>query len=141
MTNQDDHKEALTPEKFFKKRFISLIADLGKNARKDMETVWLIGSLAGSILNDAKSPSWASFKSSLSGEAYDRLLTALKTQGNQLAEKGHHKSAYAVETIAISVIAPTMAKDKHIAKGNELLDKMISDAIDLYHKNPAQKYN
>ncbi|VAW21898.1 hypothetical protein MNBD_ALPHA11-105 [hydrothermal vent metagenome] len=141
MANQDNQKEAVTPEEFFKKRFISLMADLGKNASKDMETIWLIGSLAGSILSDAKSPSWAKFKSSLSGEGYDRLLTALKAQGNQLSENGNHKSAYAVETIAISIIAPTMSKDPHIATGNGLLDKMISDAVDLYHKNPVQKPN
>jgi len=69
------------------------------------------------------------------------LLSALKSQGNQLSKDANHKSAYAVETIAISIIAPTMVKDQHIAKGNELLDKMIGDAVDLYHKNPVQKLN
>lgn len=141
MANQDNQKEAVTPEEFFKKRFISLMADLGKNASKDLETVWLIGSLAGSILSDAKSPSWTKFKSSLSGEGYDRLLTALKAQGNQLSEKGNHKAAYAVETIAISIIAPTMSKDEHIASGNKLLDQMIGDSVSFYHKSPAQKPN
>jgi len=48
MANQDNQKEALTPNEFFKKRFISLMDDLGKNASKDLETIWLIGSLADS---------------------------------------------------------------------------------------------
>ncbi|MCF6326465.1 MAG: hypothetical protein L3J21_04125 [Devosiaceae bacterium] len=141
MANQDNQKEALTPEEFFKKRFVALMADLGKNASKDPQTIWLIGSLAGSILSDANIVQWSHFKSALSAEAYNRLLAALKTQGNDLAKDKNHRAAYAVETIAISIIAPTMAKDPHIASGNELLDKMIGDAVGFYHKNPAQKPN
>jgi len=137
MANQDNNKEALSPTEFFKSRFISLIADLGKNASKDPKTIWLIGSLAGSILADAKMANWTQFKSALSADAYDRMLAALKTQGNKLSQDGEHKSAYAVETIAISIIAPTMITDEHIEKGNHLLDKMIGDAIDFYHKNPV----
>ncbi len=146
MANQDNQKpenpaekSAASPEEFFKTRFISLMADLGKNASKDPETIWLIGSLAGSILSDANIAQWPHFKSALSAEAYNRLLAALKNQGNQLSKDKNHRGAYAVETIAISIIAPTMFKDEHIKKGNELLDKMIADAIKFYHKNPAPK--
>ncbi len=136
---QDRQSEEPSPREIFKSRFISLLADLGKNATRDPETIWLIGSLAGSILADTKAPSWPALKSSLSAQGYDGLLESLKNQGNRLAEEGEHKSAYAVQTIAISIVAPTMADDEHIATGNELLDKMIADAVDFYHKHPVSK--
>jgi hypothetical protein len=126
-----------TPDKDFKARFIALIKDLGENASKDPETIWLIGSLAGSMLEDASQSNWSELKASLSREGYDQLLNAFKAQGNELASSGNHKAAYAIQTLAISVIAPTMAKDEHIAAGNQLLDKMVDDAINMYRQNPA----
>ncbi|HFC04594.1 MAG TPA: hypothetical protein ENJ55_02715 [Rhizobiales bacterium] len=127
----------LTPKLKFKYRFMRLMADLGENAAKDPETIWLIGSLAGSIIEDAGKSSWTELKLSQDKEAQNRLLAAFQSQGTQLAKDNNHRAAYAVETLAISVIAPTMATDEHINEGNKLLDKMISDAIDYYHAHPA----
>ncbi len=137
MTNKDNSTPTLTPEEFFKVRFINLFKDLGENATKDPETIWLIGSLAGSIIEENQKKSWKEFKLSLSKDAYDRLLAALKSQGNNLAQQKNFKAAYAVETLAISIIAPTMKKDEHLAKGNKLLDGMIGDAIEFYRSKPA----
>lgn len=137
MTNPKTDNPELTPEQFFKVRFTKLMTDLGENAIKDPETVWLIGSLAGSIIEDANIKSWTALKAALDTNAYDRLLSAFQSQGNSLAKQGNHKAAYAVETLALSVIAPTMSKDNHVAKGNILLDSMISDAITFYRSNPV----
>ncbi len=137
--NPDKKASAVTPEQFFKSRFIKLMKDLGQNASKDPETIWLIGSLAGSIMHDTNKKSWADLKGSMSRQDYSSLLSAFQAQGNELAEKGNHKAAYAVEALAISVIAPTMAKDEHIASGNKLLDRMIDDAVKFYRQNPATR--
>ncbi|HHB81887.1 MAG TPA: hypothetical protein ENK61_00270 [Devosia sp.] len=137
MTEKDETTPTLSPEEFFKVRFINLLKDLGENANKDPETIWLMGSLAGSIIEENQKKSWKEFKLSLSKEAFDRLLAALQAQGNNLAEQKKYKAAYAVETLAISIIAPTMKQDKHLIKGNRLLDSMIGDAIKFYRAKPA----
>ncbi len=129
--------EQPTPKHQFKTRFINLMADLGKNAANDPETIWLIGSLAGSIIEDAGKASWTELKLSHDKDAQNRLLAAFQSQGKQLAEDDNHRAAYAVETLAISIIAPTMAADEHINAGNKLLDKLISDAIKYYRAHPA----
>ncbi len=135
-TSDEKDIPTVSPQDYFKARFIKLIKDLGENAKDNPEIVWLIGSLAGSILEDANRTSWASFKADLSQEAYSRLLASFQKQGNELAAKGNHKAAYAIETLAISTIAPTM-KDKHIVEGNKLLDQMVDDAVAFYRKHPA----
>lgn len=137
MTNKDETTPTLTPKEFFKIRFVNLLKDLGENASKDPETIWLIGSLAGSIIEENQKKTWKEFKLSLSKEAFDRMLAALQSQGNNLAKQKNYKAAYAVETLAISIIAPTMKQDKHLVKGNKLLDSMIGDAIKFYRSKPA----
>lgn len=138
MTNKDETTPTLTPEEFFKIRFVNLLKDLGTNASKDPETIWLMGSLAGSIIEENQKKSWKEFKLSLSKDGFNRLLAALQSQGNKLAEQKNFKAAYAVETLAISIIAPTMKSDKHLVKGNKLLDSMIADAIEFYRSKPAR---
>ena len=137
MAEQDPNTPTLTPEQFFKIRFVNLMKDLGDNASKDPETIWLIGSLAGSIIEENNKKTWKEFKLSLAKDDFNRLLSAFQSQGSRLAKDNNHKSAYAVETLAISVIAPTMKKDPHIVKGNKLLDTMITDAITFYRRKPA----
>lgn len=138
MTDKDQKTPTLTPDEFFKVRFVNLMKDLGENAKNDPETVWLIGSLAGSIIEENKKNTWKEFKLSMTKDDFNRLLAALQAQGNRLAKDKNHKSAYAVETLAISVIAPTMNKDPHLVEGNKLLDSMISDAIKFYRSRPAK---
>lgn len=137
MTNKDKKTPTMTPDEFFKTRFVNLMKDLGENAKNDPETIWLIGSLAGSIIEENKKKTWKEFKLSLTKDDFNRLLAAFQSQGTRLAKDKNHKSAYAVETLAISVIAPTMNKDPHIVEGNKLLDSMIGDAIKFYRSRPA----
>ncbi|VAW16871.1 hypothetical protein MNBD_ALPHA12-582 [hydrothermal vent metagenome] len=127
------------PRQLFKYRFVTVIGDMGENVHKDPETLFLIGSLAASLIEQVKKPSWTKTKAALSPQAYNELLNSLKDQANQLAAKGKTKAAYAVEIMALSLIAPTMLDDEHIASGNDLLDTMIEDTIKFYRQRTASK--
>jgi len=128
-----------TPQELFKHHFVMMMADLGANAQKDPETIFLIGSLAGHLVEDSKKTSWAETKASLSRDAYDSILKTFQDQANLLAAKGSSKAAYAIEVLALSVIAPTMRADEHIASGNILLDNMIEDTIKIYRQRTKKK--
>lgn len=141
MSEQDPTTPKPTSDQVFKARFINLIKDLGENAAKDPETVWLIGSLAGSIIEENKQKSWKELKLAMSRDDAKGLLAAFQTQGEKLAKAKNYKSAYAVETLAMSVIAPTMHNDAHLVEGNKLLDSMIADAIAFYRNKPATTSN
>ncbi len=130
-----------SPQALFKHRFVMVIKDMGENVHKDPETLFLIGSLAGRLVEQAKKTSWAKTKAALSPQGYDELLNSFKDQANKLAARGNAKAAYAVEILALSLIAPTMRADEHIASGNDLLDNMIEDTIKLYRQRPKTKTN
>ncbi len=134
----------ISPEKaaeLFKERFVDLIADMGTNVHKDPKTLFLIGSLATRLVEEAKKTSWARTKAALSRDAYNSILETLRVQGNQLAAKGDKKASYAAEILAISIIAPTMRADEHIATGNDLLDSMIEDTIKMYRQRAGIRSN
>jgi len=130
-----------TREELFKSRFVAVITDMGTNVRKDPETMFFLGSLAGRLVTEGKKTSWAKTKAALSPAAYDSLLNSFQDKANQLAAKGNAKAAYAVEILALSLIAPTMRADEHIASGNELLDNMIEDTIRFYRQRTNMKSN
>ena len=69
-------------------------------------------------------------------EAYDRLLGDFQKQGNDFHKQGKTKHAYAVQVLAISLIAPTQA-DPDIRAGNGLLDDMLGFLIAAYRKAEA----
>jgi len=130
-----------SPQALFKHRFVMVIKDMGENVHKDQEALFLIGSLAGRLIDKAQKTSWAKTKAALSPQGYDELLNSFKDQANQLAAKGNAKAAYAVEILALSLIAPTMRADEHISSGNDLLDNMIEDTIRLYRQRTGAKTN
>ena len=125
-----------TKEEDFKERFVAVLQDLRSNGGKDPEAMFLIGSLAARLLDRARQPSWAAYKASMAREAYDRLLGDFQKQGNDFHKQGKTKHAYAVQVLAISLIAPTQA-DPDIRAGNGLLDDMLGFLIAAYRKAEA----
>ena len=130
-----------SPSELFKHRFIMVMSDMGENVHKDSETLFLIGSLAGALVEKAKKATWAKTKAALSPKAYDQLLNSFRDRANQLAAQGNTKAAYAAEILALSLIAPHMRDDEHIASGNDLLDNMIQDTIRFYRQQTGAKKN
>lgn len=126
----------VSKEEDFKERFVAVLQDLRGNGGKDPEAMFLIGSLAARLVDRAGQPSWAAYKASMSRELYDKLLGDFQKQGNDFHKQGKAKHAYAVQVLAISLIARTQA-DPEVRGGDGLLDEMLGFLIATYRKAQA----
>ena len=137
--NQDPLSEANRQE-FFIRRFFKVMKEMGENTQNDPEGIWMIGSLAASLLDQSQKRNWAHFKKTLTPEVYDGLIESLRKQGNQLAGEGKEKAAFAIEVIALSIIAPTQSDNhEHLASGDKLLDKRVQDSVNFFRRNEAAR--
>lgn len=123
-----------TKEEEFKQRFVAVLKDLQTNGKKDIEAMWLLGSLAALLIDKAQKPSWTALKADLGREAYDALLRDFQAQGNALHQQGKGKHAYAIQILGISVIADTQ-RDEQVRAGTALLDEVINYAVVVYRKS------
>ena len=128
----------LPKEEEFKQRFVALLQDLGENHKDYPEAMFLVGSLATRLIDRAEKKSWAAYKSSLSEVDYALLLDDFKTKGNAFYAEGKDTHAYALQVLAMSVIARTQ-NDHQIRAGNRLLDELVSFYVAAYRK--AEKMN
>lgn len=125
-----------TKEEDFKERFVAVLQDLRSNGGKDPEAMFLIGSLAARLLDRAKQPSWATYKANLAPQVYARLLSDFQKQGNAFHKEGKAKHAYAIQVLAISLIARTQ-NDDEVRAGDSLLDDMLGFLIAAYREAQA----
>lgn len=125
-----------TKEEDFKQRFVALMQDLRENAGKDREATWLIGSLATRLVDLYKLKTWGQFKAALTPPAYARLLADFEKEGNGFHQQGNAKAAYAVQVLAISLIARSQ-NDPQVRAGDSLLDEMIQAMVAVYRKAQA----
>jgi hypothetical protein len=125
-----------TKEEDFKQRFITILRDLQAEGKDDPETIWLIGSLAAALVDKVGASSWPDLKQALTAEAYDGLLRDFEAQGNALYQQGKGKQAYAIQTLAVSVIARTQS-DPQVQTGSALLDEFVDRAIGVYRRASA----
>ena len=123
-------------EQDFKERLVAVMRDLKANGSEDPEALWLIGSLAARLIDLYKLRGWGEFKAQLTPEAYDRLLKDFEEQGNGYHRDGKPKAAYAIQLLAISVIARTQ-RDPEVRQGEKLLDGMINNLVATYRKTSA----
>ena len=123
-----------TKEEEFKERFIAMMQNLRTIGIKDMEAVWLTGSLAVRLIDRSRSVSWKQFKTTQTKRGYDKLLADFETQGNGFNTQGKKKQAYAIQLLAMSLIVQKQ-KDPDLKIGEGLLDDMIDYMIDYYRKN------
>lgn len=125
-----------TKEEDFRERFVAMMQDLHANGGKDQEAMFLIGSLASRLMDRTSAKSWTTFKSTLG--SYDRsaLITDFEKQGNKFHKDGKSKHAYAVQVLAMSVIAPSQA-DEDVLTGNKILDSVINRLVAAFRKAEA----
>lgn len=130
-----------TKEQDFKLRFVEMLRDLQQNGSKDKEAMWLLGSLAADLADDLKSPNWSSAKQAMDRATYDTLLRTFETQGNAHHREGRTAHSYAIQVLAISLIALTQTADPHIASGEVLLDQIIDRSAALYRQAKLAQAN
>ena len=129
-----------TKEEEFKERFIAMMQNLRTIGIKDMEAVWLTGSLAVRLIDRSRSVTWKQFKTTRTKRGYDKLLADFEIQGNGFHSQGKSKQAYAIQLLAMSLIVSTQ-KDPDLQVGEGLLDDMIDYMIDYYRKNKQAPVN
>ena len=127
-----------TKEEDFKQRFAAVLLDLQQNGRNDKEAMWLIGSLACEIAEKSGKKTWVDFKHTMSQQTYAKLLSDFEKEGNRQHREGDPKKAYAIQVLAISLIALTQ-NDEQMRAGDSLLDQLIEMTIAIYRNNREPK--
>jgi hypothetical protein len=123
-----------TKDDDFKERFIAVMKNLHSDGQKDAEAMWLTGSLAARLVDKARQGSWTQFKATRTKRGYDQLLADFSAEGNGYHSQGKAKHAYAVQLLAMSMVA-RYQKDEDIQFGLRLLDELIDRSIVTYKKN------
>ncbi len=117
-----------------KQRMAALLRDLDDNARADPEAFWLIGSLAATLVDKARAKSWAGLKAEMTQDTYQGLVRDFQQQGNALWQAGKPKHTYAIQALALSIVASTQRSDPQLREGETLLDAVIEEAVRVYRK-------
>lgn len=129
----------MSKEEEFKQRFVAVVQDLQQSGSKDVEAMWLLGSLASDLAGNLGRTSWTAAKAAMNGPTYNTLLRTFEQQGNEHHREGREKHAYAIQALAISLIAKTQRADPELAAGEALLDDVIDYTVAIYRreKQPA----
>lgn len=123
-----------TKEEEFKERFVAMMQNLRTIGLKDLEAVWLTGSLAARLLDRSRSASWRQFKTTRTKRGFAKLLSDFEAEGNAFHGQGKLKQAYAIQLLAMSLIANSQ-KDPDVKAGEGLLDDMVDHMIGYYRKH------
>jgi hypothetical protein len=115
-----------------KQRLAAVLADLKDEAPKDPEAIWLIGSLASDLALKAKAPTWKAFKQKMTQDMYRTLVRDFQAEGNKLYQENKRRHAYAIQALAISIVASTQRVDPQMREGEALLDGFIEKALTVY---------
>lgn len=123
---------ALSKREELKQRLAAVLADLKRDGPKDPEALWLIGSLAHELASKTKAKSWVAFKEKMTQEMYEKLVRDFQAQGNALFQADKKRHAYAIQALAISIVASTQRVDPQMAQGEALLDTIIDRAMQAF---------
>ena len=124
----------MTKEAEFKQRLATVLADLDSNGRDDGEAMFLLGSGAARICDMTGKPTWSAMKQAISMADFNRLLEQCRVEGNKFMAGGQQKAAYAIQALALSLVARTQA-DPDIRPGEQLLDTLIDAALINYRQH------
>lgn len=137
-TNLTCRGRPMTKEQDFKTRFFAVLEDLHSGGIDDGEAMWLLGSLAAGLVDDLKATDWPSAKRLMDDQTYDALLRTFEAEGNAHHRAGRAKQAYAIQALAMSLIAHNQTTDPQIAAGEPLLDHLITASIATYRRQATR---
>ena len=139
MTAETPTKEVRDAE--FKQRFVAVLSDIQKSGQEDGEALGLIGHLASDLAKSLQRPNWSSAKAVITPQTYNDLLKVFEQRGNEYHQAGKAKHTYAIQALAMSLIAGTMRKDQQMAEGEKFLDALIDHAVATYQSLHPVKLN
>lgn len=117
-----------TKEEDFKQRLAAVLQDVQQNGVKDQEAMLLLGGLAADLTRNLKAKTWSEAKQNIGAEAYDALLKTFEKEGNEHYKAGNTRHAYAIQILAVSLVARTQRRDPDMQAGEALLDAIINAA-------------
>lgn len=125
----------------FKQRFVAVLTDLQDTAAEDGEAMALIGHLASDLSSGLQQKSWSAAKTVITPQTYNDLLKVFEQRGNEYHQSGKPRHAYAIQALAMSLIAGTMRADRQLAEGEKILDGLIDHAVGVYRSlNPIKPH-
>jgi hypothetical protein len=123
-----------TPQEDLKQRLATVLADLNAHGAHDGETMFMLGSIATRLCDGGGKPSWSTLKPALSKAGYNQLLKQFQDEGRQLVAAGKTKAAYAVQALAVSLVAHSQV-DPVLREGEKLLDAIIDRTVANFRKH------
>ena len=133
MTDEDQATTGAAPhvsatkEALFREKFVGLLAELTSPSGEFADALVIVGALARRIMADAGVSGWTRFKESQSAASYDAALRTFQKHGNTLVAERKLRTAYAVQVLAMSMIARTQS-DPAVQAGDRQLDQIIDFA-------------
>lgn len=122
----------------FKQRFTAVVSDILKSGGEDGQAMAMIGHLASDIAASLQQQNWVTAKANMTPEVYKDLLKIFEKRGNEYHQADKDKHAYAIQALAMSLIAATMRSDTQIAEGEKILDAVIDRSVAVY-QNQTRK--
>lgn len=116
----------------FKQRFAAVLSDIQKSGAEDGEAMSLIGHLAADLADTMQQQTWAAAKANMTTQTYNDLLKVFEQRGNEYHQAGKTKHAYAIQALAMSLIAATMRSDPQVAMGEKVIDTIINRSVAIY---------
>ena len=117
----------------FRSRLVAIMQDLQQGGLRDAEAMRILGKLASGLVATQRYKSWAQFKVALPTEGYNRLIEDFRDQGNAYIGEGKVKAAYAIQLLAMSMIARTM-DEPDLRQGVTLLDSVVERALRTHRR-------
>jgi len=136
MTAQTKDNAARNAE--FKQRFTAVVSDIVTSGGEDGQAMAMIGHLASDIAASLQQQNWVTAKANMTSEVYNDLLKIFEKRGNEYHQADKTKHAYAIQALAMSLIAATMRSDTQIAEGEKILDAIIDRSVAVY-QNQSRK--
>ena len=117
-----------------RQRLGAILADLNAAGLEDGEAMYVLGGATTGLIDRGGAKDWTSFKQGLPAADFARLLKQVETEGNQLVADGKHKAAYALQALAVSLVA-SRQNDTVLRDGEQLLDAVIDTTVANFRKH------
>ena len=117
-----------------RQRLAAVLRDLTEAGVDDGEAMYLLGGSTVGLIDRGGAKDWRGFKTGLPAADFARLLKQIEKEGNQLVADGKDKAAYALQALALSLVA-SRQDDKMLHEGEQLLDTVIAASVAQYRKH------
>ena len=114
--------------------FHAVVDELDKTARRDTETMWLLGSLAARLVKEARADNWTDLKLRIGRTSLQELVETLDSQAGTLEAGGKTKAVYVARLLGISLVAGTLP-DPLVKRRDQLLNNFIDTAAIVFIQN------